>query len=192
MLLTDPAPASALATLPMVAALALHKAIVDLAPDLHDRLKIKWPNDLLLDGQKLSGILLEAQPDKRGRKAVIIGFGVNCRHYPDNSFYPATSLAAHGLDVAPDGLFSVLAGTMARELRIWSQGQGFSIIRREWLDRCSGIGEPIIARFPDHEIKGKFVDLDIAGLLILQDEAGHRHTISAADIFFGNSATMGA
>ncbi|MEP0941591.1 MAG: biotin--[acetyl-CoA-carboxylase] ligase [Rhizobiaceae bacterium] len=186
LLLVDPAPQDQLATLPLVISVALHLALVEARPELADRLKIKWPNDLLLDGKKLSGILLEAQPDGHGRLAVIIGCGINCRHFPDNPLYPATSLTARGVELEPEELFDHLAREMARTLRIWAQGRGISIIRRDWLDRCQGLGLEIVARFPDHEIAGKFVDLDERGLLLLCDNKGQIHTISAADIFFGN------
>ena len=186
LLLVDPVPQNQLATLPLVISLALHVALVEARPELAERLKIKWPNDLLLDGKKLSGILLEVQPDGHGRLAVIIGCGTNCQHFPDNPLYPATSLAASGLELEPTELFDYLAREMARALRIWAQGQGIAIIRRDWLDRCHGLGQEIVARFPDHEISGKFVDLDARGLLLLCDTKGQIHTISAADIFFGN------
>lgn len=186
LLLIDPAPQDQLATLPLVISLALHLALVEARPELAERLKIKWPNDLLLDGKKLSGILLEAQPDGHGRLAVIIGCGINCQHFPDNPLYPATSLAASGINLEPGELFTHLAREMARTIRIWAEGQGIAIIRRDWLDRCHGIGQHIVARFPDHEISGKFVDLDESGLLLLCDNKGQIHTISAADIFFGN------
>jgi len=192
LLLIEPASSDALATLPLVASLALHKAIAGLVPELGAGLKIKWPNDVLLNGKKLSGILLEAAPDKHGRLAVIIGMGVNCAHFPDNPLYPATSLLAEGHTVTSDDLFQKLAASMAQELRIWSQGAGFSITRREWLDRAHGQGQMITARFPDSEIHGRFIDLDENGFLLLEEKGGSLRQISAADIFFGNSTPNGA
>ncbi len=192
LLLLNPAPADALATLPLVVSLALHKAIGKLCPDLSDVLKIKWPNDILLDGKKLSGILLEAANDKHGRLAVVIGMGINCTHFPDSPLYPSTSLGAEGHNVTPEQLFEQLAKSMAEELRIWSAGAGFSIIRREWLERAKGLGERIIARFPDEEIEGRFLDLDDNGFLQLEEDTGQVRHISAADIFFGNSPPIGA
>ncbi len=186
LLLIDPANEDEIATLPLVVSLALYEAIIAAVPELAERLKIKWPNDLLLDRKKLSGILLEAQFDEFGRTALVIGCGVNCRHFPDDPMYPATSLAATGFDLTPQDLFPYLAVSMAQQLRVWAQGRGFSIIRRDWLDRCQGLGRDIVARFPDHELAGKFVDLDVDGRLMLCDKIGQMHKISAADIFFGN------
>ena len=167
-------------------------AVLKSCPELEGRLKIKWPNDLLLDGKKISGILLEAQKDTSDRLAVVIGCGVNCHHAPVDTLYPVTTLAEAGCSVAPALLFQNLATSLAQQLRIWSQGQGFSIIRRDWLERCQGVGSPIIARLPDSEIAGNFTDLNEAGLLLLEDDRGQIHKISAADIFFGNSVAKGA
>ena len=191
-LLIDPCDSQSLTSLPLVASLALHKALVTLKPELEPGLKIKWPNDILLHGKKLSGILLEATRDPQNRLAVVIGFGVNCQHFPENPLYPATSLARHGADISPSELFPHLARAMAAELRIWAGGNGFSILRGEWLERSIGRGDKITARFPDHEISGIFVDIDADGFLLLQDENQIVQQISAADIFFGNSDTSGA
>lgn len=192
LLLVDPAPSENLTTLPLVVSLALHKAIVSCLPSLAERLRIKWPNDILLDGKKLSGILLEASSDKHGRLAVVIGCGVNCKHFPDSPLYPATSLEQQGMELNPVNLFQRFAKCMAQELRIWAEGAGFAIIRQEWLERAQGIGSDIVARFPDHEVRGRFLDIDQTGMLLLQDDDRQVQKISAADIFFGNSGAIGA
>lgn len=96
LLLFDPAPAAVLGSLPLVVALALYRAIRAELPWAGDRLSIKWPNDVLFDGKKVSGILIEAEQLADGRQAVVIGCGVNVSHHPDNPLYPATSLAEVG------------------------------------------------------------------------------------------------
>ncbi len=192
LLIFDVGETAMLATLPLVIALALHKAIIACAPVREDQLKIKWPNDLLLNGKKLSGILLETTADKSGRQAVIIGCGVNCAHFPDNPLYPATSLHAEGVIVQPDDLFQHYAKQMAETLKSWNRGAGFANIRREWLARATGIGEAVTARFDDAEIVGTFQDMDAEGRLVLTDAEGAEHRISAADIFFGTSSGLGA
>ena len=78
----------------------MRDAITDVAPRLASQLKLKWPNDLLLDGAKLAGILIEAESNG-GVTAVAAGIGVNCAHHPDNLTYPATSLGAHGTAARP-------------------------------------------------------------------------------------------
>ncbi len=192
LLLINCAPPEKLATLPLVVSLALHKAVLKLAPAIVNDLKIKWPNDILLFGKKLSGILLEATTLPDGQLAVVIGCGINCKHFPDNPLYPTTSLQSEGFDISPEALFESLAVSIAFELRVWSEGAGFSIVRSEWLERARGIGEPITVRFPDHEIEGTFVDIDADGFLMLRGENQIVQSVSAADIFFAQTGGLGA
>src|SRR4029077_3753420 len=81
--------------LSFVAALAVHDAIIDRAAALREKLALKWPNDVLCDGQKLAGILIESETIE-SRLAVAIGIGVNCMHHPVDTAYPATDLATAG------------------------------------------------------------------------------------------------
>ncbi|MFD0917487.1 biotin--[acetyl-CoA-carboxylase] ligase [Pseudahrensia aquimaris] len=189
LLLIEPAEPVALASLPLVVSVALHDAVTTIAPLLRQQAAIKWPNDLLIGGKKTSGILLEAAQLSGGRQAVVIGCGINCRHFPDDSLYPATSLAAEGADIAPEQLFPVYAKALAQALDEWNRGSGLASIRQRWLQVCKGIGEPITARFPTHEISGTFHALDEDGQLVLVDSGGTEHRIAAADIFFGISNT---
>ncbi len=192
LLLFDVASPEVISNLPLVTAVALHRAILDGAPVREDQLRIKWPNDLLLDGKKLSGILLESTLDPAGRQAIVIGCGVNCSHFPDNPLYPATSLQAEGIVLQPEILFLKLAQHMAEMLAAWDRGNGFATIRRDWLARAKGVGEPLTARFEDGEITGIFRDMDEDGRLVLVADDGTEHRISAADIFFGNIRGLGA
>ena len=82
LLLTDAAPAAHLPELCFVVALAVRDALGSVAPELLSRLKLKWPNDLLLDGAKLAGILIEAE-SVGGKTITAAGIGVNCVHHPD-------------------------------------------------------------------------------------------------------------
>lgn len=188
LLLIDPAPQERLVGLPLVVSLALHHALLDALPALGKRLAIKWPNDLLLDGKKLSGILMEAHYDSATKRSgIVIGCGINCTHFPDSPFYPATSLSAEGFLLEPADLFAHFANTMASTLALWDHGNGLEAIRTAWLARAKGRGETITARFDDHSITGRFADLDENGYLLLEDDTGGLRQISAADIFFGNS-----
>src|SRR5262245_14857271 len=96
LLLTEPAPPEHWAELSLVAALAIHDAIADLAPAARSRLAIKWPNDLLLDGAKFAGILAEAEGT-----TVVVGIGLNCASHPADTDYPATNLAAARIKLSP-------------------------------------------------------------------------------------------
>ena len=115
LLLVDPAPAECAPELSFVAALALHDAIVELAPSLRSDLSLKWPNDMLHGGGKLAGILIEGERPAR-ELAVAIGIGVNCRHHPGQTSYPATDLAAVGADISAESLFATLSAAMVRRL----------------------------------------------------------------------------
>lgn len=189
LMLIDPAEPAQLATLPLVVSVALYDTLVSVAPHLADGTVIKWPNDILIYSKKTSGILLETALLPDGRRVVVIGCGLNCQHFPDNPLYPATSLKAEGVFASPEQVFPVFAKCMAGLLEVWNQGQGFSRIRDRWLARAKGIGEPITARFADHELSGVFQKMDLEGRLVLIEANGTEHRIAAADIFFGESGS---
>jgi BirA family biotin operon repressor/biotin-[acetyl-CoA-carboxylase] ligase len=179
LLLTDPAPAARAAQLSLVAALALHDAIVALAPALAPQLAFKWPNDLLHRGAKLAGILIEAEGSSP--LAVAIGIGVNCRHHPAAVDYPATDLAAAGAFVTADPLFAALSLAMLRRLREWQDG--FAAIRAAWLDRCGGQGGDLRVRIGARELTGRFETIDHEGRLLLRLADGSVDTIAAGEVF---------
>ena len=164
-------------TLALVAAVALAEAVDAFADGR--ALLLKWPNDLLIDGAKLSGILLERTGD-----AVVIGFGVNLAHFPTDIDRPATSLAAAtGVAPTPDSVLSALADALARWIGRW-RGEGLSPIRARWLERAHPPGTALSARLPDGgAIEGLFEGLDETGALRLRLADGRTHVIHAADVF---------
>lgn len=139
---------------------------------------LKWPNDLLIDGAKLSGILLERTGD-----AIVVGIGVNLAHHPDLPDRPTTSLAAQGVTVDATTFADVLAESFARWLSRW-RSEGLGPIRQRWLDRAHPTGTALTARLPDgssHD--GLFDGLTADGALILRLADGSRHVIHAGDVF---------
>uniref|UniRef100_UPI00261BE59D biotin--[acetyl-CoA-carboxylase] ligase n=1 Tax=Sphingomonas bacterium TaxID=1895847 RepID=UPI00261BE59D len=165
------------ATLALVAAVALEEVVSAYLPRA-DAVRIKWPNDLLLDGAKLSGILLERADD-----AVVIGIGVNLAHHPTDLERPATSLAAHGAAPDPADFLETLADAFARWLGIW-RAEGLGPVRARWLDRAHAPGTALTARLPDGSaIDGLFSGLDNEGALILRLADGTTRVIHAADVF---------
>jgi BirA family biotin operon repressor/biotin-[acetyl-CoA-carboxylase] ligase len=162
-------------TLALVAAVALAEAVEAFGA----RPMLKWPNDLLIDGAKLSGILLERSGD-----AVVIGFGVNLAHHPDLPDRPTTSLAAalgHAPD--PDQFLGVLAESLSRWLARW-RGDGLGVVRARWLACAHPIGTALTAKLPDgSEWEGLFAGLDGGGALRLRLADGRTHVIHAADVF---------
>lgn len=198
-------PASA-ATLGFVAGLALDEALRSVAPDLafrigldsiegtgapgrRDRLRLKWPNDVLLDGGKLAGILLEAEPLSDHRLAVAIGIGVNVVAAPTGLPYPATALADLGLGLDAPAVFEALSNAWANIERIWNGGQGFGSIRRLWLDRAAGLGEDVAVRVGDSVFSGSFETIDEAGRLVIRSSEGLVRTIAAGEVHFGAVAS---
>ncbi|MCB1495669.1 MAG: biotin--[acetyl-CoA-carboxylase] ligase [Bauldia sp.] len=190
LLLVDPAPPPIAATISFVAGLALHRAIVGLAGiALVERLKLKWPNDLLLGGRKVAGILVEGEKMADGRFAVAVGIGVNCLSHPQSeATFAADDLMTGGVAIESERLFAGLAFTMADEIERWDRGGGFAEVRSAWLDRAYGIGERITVNLNDRVIDGSFETLDDDGRLVLGRPGGARETISAGDLFFAGRA----
>lgn len=185
LLLSNPAPQPRMAELCFVAALAVHDAILSLAPQLGCCLKIKWPNDILAYGFKIAGILIESETTARGA-AVVIGVGVNCRSHPTGTSYPAGDLATLGAEVSREALFEALSLHLMTRLRQWDRGAGFHGIRSDWLERACGLGEQITVRLPERELTGRFASLDDSGRLLL-DRADGLTSIAAGEVFPSHS-----
>jgi BirA family biotin operon repressor/biotin-[acetyl-CoA-carboxylase] ligase len=185
-LLIDPAPKALIGTLPLVAALAVYRTLKPIFARTPQALAIKWPNDILVDGQKINGVLLESEPLPDGRMAIVIGCGINCAHHPENPDYPATDLAACGFEIAAEDLFPSLAREMDAVLALWNRGTGFWAIREEWLTAARGVGAPVVVNLHNGPLRGRFEDIDSDGYLCLLTDAGQRHRISAGDLFFSH------
>ena len=182
LLLVDPAPAEAGPQLGFVTALAAYDAILVRAPALRTALKLKWPNDVLCDGGKLAGILIESERVAEAL-AVAIGIGVNCRHHPAQTAYPATDLAAAGAAVAPQDLLAALSYSMMKRLEQWQGGSGFAGIRADWLARAVGIGGDMRVRLPGRELIGRGEALDEQGRLLLRLADDRIEAITAGEVF---------
>jgi len=179
LMLTDPAPPGRAAQLAFVAALAVADAIATTAPALAGELAFKWPNDVLLGGAKVAGILIEAEGTSPLMAA--IGIGVNCRHHPEAAEFPATDLAAADAAVSVEAVFMELSDAMVRRLREWQAG--FAPIRAAWLARAAGLGGEMRARLGTRELTGRFEGLDEDGRLRLRRADGTLETIAAGEVF---------
>ena len=186
LLLVDPAEPALAATISFVAGVALHQAALDCAgPGIAERLKLKWPNDLLLDRRKVAGILVEGEKLTSGAFAVVVGIGVNCVSHPEaGTTHAAGDFLSLGAPIEAEALFIALANRMASELIVWDHGRGFAGIRSAWLARAQGVGEPIRVNLADRALDGRFNSLDADGRLILLRTDGVRETVSAGDLFF--------
>src|ERR1700719_2274922 len=180
LLLTDPGPAEHWPQLSFVAALAVHDAVVEVAPEIMPMCELKWPNALLLSGAKFSGILIEGEGSEE-EGAVAIGIGINCTAHPAEAAYPATDLAAGGASVSAAALFAALSVKMPGRLAQWNLGNGFATIRTDWLARAAGLGENIRVGLADRELAGRFEGLDDAGCLVLIAPDGAQAVVAAGD-----------
>jgi BirA family transcriptional regulator, biotin operon repressor / biotin---[acetyl-CoA-carboxylase] ligase len=167
---SDPPPA----TLALTAAVALEEVVRTFGVAA----TLKWPNDLLVDGAKLSGILLERVQD-----AVVIGFGVNLRHCPTGLDRMATSMAVYGPAPDPQIFAETLAEAFGRWMARW-RGEGIGPVRERWLTHAHPIGTALTARLADgNSVEGLLAGLDADGALILRLADGARHVIHAGDVF---------
>ncbi len=184
LLLIDPAPPAFAPRLGFVAGLALART---LAPLLGDAVRLKWPNDAVVEGAKIAGILLEATQTSDARLACVIGIGINCAHHPRDLPYAATDLASLGISTRAEDVFASLARELALVLEIFDEGRGFGAIRAAWLGYAAGLGEPIRVLRAGQSLEGLFNGLDANGRLLLQTQEGLQ-TIDAGDVFLGPSA----
>ena len=161
--------------LALVAANAVHALV---APLCDGQARIKWPNDVLVDGAKIAGILLERAGD-----AIVVGIGVNLVGHPTGLDRPVTSLAAQGADIAEAGaLLDRLAQLFGHWLAIW-RAQGLEPVRAHWLLNAHPTGTAMRVVQPDGEtIEGSFDTLDQQGMLILRLANGDTRAIHAGDI----------
>lgn len=152
---------------------------------------LKWPNDVLAGQSKLAGILLEAET-VGDRLAVVVGIGTNVVAAPEGTPTPATSLKALGIDIGAEDLFGALSETWTEFRGIWDNGRGFGEIRSKWLERAAGLGQPVSILSGGSTVAGTFDTIDDTGCMIVRLPDGGRVPISAGDVYFGSTASMGA
>jgi BirA family transcriptional regulator, biotin operon repressor / biotin---[acetyl-CoA-carboxylase] ligase len=195
----DVSPAAA-ATLGFAAGVALEAALqkVSIEASLRSagsddmKFSLKWPNDVLAGSKKLAGILLEAEAVAGDRLAVVVGIGTNVVAAPEGTPTPATSLAALGVHIGAEELFATLSDAWAEFRAIWDNGRGFAEIRRLWLERAAGLGQPVAIRTAGAPVEGTFDTIDETGCLIVRTAGGERVPVSAGDVYFGSAASAGA
>lgn len=182
LLLRPQRPPDQCAQLSFVAALAVGDVVAGFAPSA--RVALKWPNDVLLDGKKVAGMLLESSGAKARVDWLAVGIGINLASFPDRVEFPATSLAAvTGRTPDADNALSRLAGRWYAWYETW-MNSGFQPIRDGWLARASGLGERVNARLAGREVQGVFEGLAEDGALIMREAGGKQTRIAAGEVFF--------
>jgi BirA family biotin operon repressor/biotin-[acetyl-CoA-carboxylase] ligase len=176
LLLTGPLPLEKRAQLSFAAALAA----ADCAARFAQPVTLKWPNDVLLSGRKLGGILLES-PDG---ESLIVGIGLNLASFPPDTNFPSISLAAQaGEAPSPEQAMDLLATRWDAWFGLW-RNQGFSPLRQAWLARASGLGDKIGVKLGESEMRGIFEDLDHDGALLLRRADSSLVPIHAGEVYF--------
>lgn len=149
---------------------------------------LKWPNDVLLNGGKVAGILLESLQQRNKPAGMSIGIGINLADAPPSgqvetgAVRPVSLLDETGITIAPQDFLELLAPAYARyEAMLITYG--FAPVREAWLARAARLGETITARLPSEDITGTFETVDEQGYLVLRTAKGRR-AIAAGEVFF--------
>ncbi len=182
LLLNPRRPAAECAQLSFVSAIASADTVAHFAPGAE--IKVKWPNDVLANGRKISGILLESASAGGEPYFLAIGIGINLAHFPPDTEFPATSLAALGVSSPPlPDTLTQLAAHFAKWYEMW-RAHGFAPIRDAWLARAANLGGRIRARLTNEETSGVFEGIDASGALLLRQASDRLRIIAAGEVFF--------
>jgi len=203
LLIVPDADPTSVATLGFVGGVALSAALSAILPDGivrvgidgaddadgEGRIALKWPNDVLADGAKLAGILLEAAKLPDGRHAIAIGLGVNVVAFPPDLPYPATSLVALGVERSAEEVFQALSDAWVESFGMWDDGRGIGAVLTRWRASAAGIGAPVAVSQDGDVLRGIFETIDDTGRLIVRAEDDRRIAITAGDVHFGATAS---
>lgn len=159
-------------SLSLASGLALIEAVDVAAPGL--AVMLKWPNDVMLGGKKLAGILLERSGDR-----VVVGFGVNLGSVPQLSDREGSSLEGK---ITPTAFAPLLAGCFARLLDLWRRSEP-ALMAQAWLARAHAVGTPLTVHSSSAEtVSGGFDGIEPDGALRLRREDGSVELVRAGDI----------
>jgi len=163
-------PAARAAELGFVAALA----VADIVPAGRD-VRVKWPNDVLVDGGKVAGILPESAIGAGGQaEHVVMGIGVNVGFAPSlpDMRYPGACLGG-----TVEAALEKLTGALARRVAKWRLF-GFEAVRAEWLAKAGPLGLEVDVKLGDELVRGRFAGMDPEGALLLETTAGPRRIVA--------------
>jgi BirA family transcriptional regulator, biotin operon repressor / biotin---[acetyl-CoA-carboxylase] ligase len=161
-----------------VAGVAVQRAVTQVLPPSVEA-RLKWPNDLLINGAKVAGLLLEGLGNGH---MIAIGMGVNVVAHPPGTPYPATHLAEHAPDATAQTLFEHIVQALYDELEMFGNGAGFPLTRARWKAAAAHLGQMISVTSDQQRLMGRFVDLDDHGHLVLETDTG-TCLIAAGDVF---------
>jgi BirA family biotin operon repressor/biotin-[acetyl-CoA-carboxylase] ligase len=177
MILRPDSNAAVTGQLSFLAAVALARALRPLLPGVD--IKLKWPNDLLINGKKAAGILLETEVSGvRAVPWVVIGVGVNIADAPEG----AASLKSAGAQTDTETVLESLVSHIMALYAAWKK-DGFAAVREEWMASAASVGQEINVRLPKETLAGTFLGIDNAGTLQLAMTDGSRRSIASGEVF---------
>jgi len=184
--------AASSATLSFVAGVSAVEALKSLLPDscAQIALQLKWPNDVLLDGAKLSGILLELLPLANGMNGIIIGIGINIISAPTDTPYPAACWQQILPYCTAEDVFSALSHCWVNNYALWDNGKGLAAIREKWLHYAANLGRPVHITMNNRIIDGIFETIDASCHFIIRQNDGTCLAIPAGEVHFGTVASV--
>lgn len=147
---------------------------------------IKWPNDILINGAKASGILLETKKINN-RNVVVVGIGLNILTKPEIDAYPTTCLHDSGIICTPEQLFERLSYYWIKNYDIYHNNDGKKLIIKKWLDYCSLVGKPVTVKLKNKSIIGSFEGLSEEFGCLIKMENNDTITINSGDILLGGT-----
>lgn len=183
MLIHPPEGAGLLSQLSFVAAVAACDTVKGIIPNA-DQVKLKWPNDILVNGHKIGGILLESfQTKGEALPWVVVGVGINVDSFPTDVHFPATSLKAEGVElISAKIVLARLIHCFIERYNQWAR-KGFTPIRKSWLEVAYGLKNEVRVSLPQEEVHGLFKGLDDDGGLIVETGPRKNRTVHAGDVF---------
>lgn len=149
-----------------------------------EKMVLKWPNDVLIDGQKCAGILLETEIKQNGAVDwVVIGIGINLAKPPAGMGACVQDYSAQSIDLT--AFRSVFLDNMAKAYQLWKT-ENFSVIREKWLELAMPKDTPVQVKIGTQIEHGYFHDLDAQGNMVIRDDEHRTKTISAGEVHFLN------
>lgn len=168
------------------AALVTAVAIADALPDLgvsQDRVRLKWPNDVLVDGGKVSGILIEGEADGTSARWLVIGTGINLVHHPAETRHPATNLSALGLAVGPERALTAYLAAFDTWWGRWRR-YDFQVVATAWRARTlHKPGDRLSLSVGGRSMQAVYRGLAPDGTLVIEDADGVEKRLASGEIF---------
>jgi BirA family biotin operon repressor/biotin-[acetyl-CoA-carboxylase] ligase len=170
-----------------VAALAVRDfALAALGEKFSDSVVLKWPNDVLIDGAKFSGILAEtASSTTSGTLTILLGCGINLVHAPEGTPYPVTALSRIGAEISPAEALESFSDYFQHWFEVWDNGAGFEKIRAAWLSHAMGLGSLVRG---ENGLEGSFTGLAENGAMIVTLASGEKRILHAGEVRFASIA----